>query len=308
MVVIDAEKHKLDYHQSEIDNDIAMLKRRYQGRWEEGEDGERVYREGASTLISRSKGETQVLKRKGSPRTDPVTGELVWKEVREEYIDPKTGKTKLRTQKSTQMAETRDARTLSSGTRQEEAYAAYANDLKAMANQARKAILETGKIEYKASAKEVYRPEVDSLLAKLNVALLNAPREREAQRIANSVVKAKKNANPDMTHKEIRKAGQQALTKARLDVGAKRTPIFITDKEWEAIQSGAISENILQKIIRNTDIDRLRQLATPRSASGLSAAKQARISSMKVSGYTTAEIARAIGVSASTVSNYLNSN
>ena len=301
MVVIDAEKHKLDYKQSELDNGIASLKKKYQGRIDE--DGK--YHEGASTLISRAKSETSVLKRKGSPIIDKETGEQSWKSVREEYVD-KDGKLKVRTQASTQMAETRDARTLSSGTPQEEAYADYANRMKALANQARKEMVTTGKIAYSASAKAAYQSEVDSLMAKLNVALKNAPRERQAQTIANSIVAAKKKDNPDMTKAEIKKESQRALTAARASVGAKRMPIEITDKEWEAIQAGAISENKLTQILNNTDIDKLRQRATPRTTTTLSTAKINRISALKASGYSTAEIADALGVSSSTVSKYLN--
>ncbi len=301
MVVIDAEKHKLDYKQSEIDNGIASLKKKYQGTIDE--DGR--YHEGAATLISRAKSETSVLKRKGSPIINPDTGEQSYKEVREEYIDKKTGKTRVRMQASTKMAETRDAHTLSSGTPQEEAYADYANKMKALANQARKVMMSTGKITYSASAKATYQEEVDSLLAKLNVALKNAPRERQAQVMANAVVNAKKQENPDMTKEELKKAKQQALTSARNQVGAKREPIQVTDREWEAIQSGAISENQLVQIINHVDIDSLRQRATPRTTTTLSSAKINRITSMNASGYTTAEIANALGISASTVTKYL---
>ena len=301
MVVIDAEKHKLDYKQSEIDNGIASLKKKYQGTVDE--DGR--YHEGAATLISRAKSETSVLKRKGSPIIDPETGKQSYKEVYEEYIDKKTGKTKVRTQASTKMAETDDARTLSSGTPQEEAYADYANKMKALANQARKEMVNTGKIPYSASAKATYQEEVDSLSAKLNVALKNAPRERQAQTMANAKVKAKKDANPDMTKGEIKKASQQALVEARNAVGAKREPIKITDREWEAIQAGAISENKLTQIINHTNIDDLRQRATPRATTTLSTAKVNKIKSMTASGYTTSEIAQNLGVSSSTITKYL---
>lgn len=138
MVVIDAEKHKLDYKKSEQDNGITALKKKYQAH--ENDDGYG----GAATLISRAKSETSVLKRKGSPIIDKETGEQSWKTVREEYVD-KNGRTQVRTQKSTKMAETRDARTLSSGTPQEEAYADYANTMKALANQARKEMISSGK-------------------------------------------------------------------------------------------------------------------------------------------------------------------
>lgn len=302
MVVIDAEKHKLDYKQSEIDNGISSLKKKYQGRVDE----EGKYHEGAATLISRAKSEVSVTKRKGSPIIDPKTGEQTWKEVEDPvYVDKRTGKTKKRTQASTQMAETKDARTLSSGHPVEEAYADYANKMKSLANQARKEMVSTGKIPYSASAKAVYQAEVDSLSAKLNVALKNAPRERQAQVMANAVVAAKKQDNPDMKRGDIKKANQQALTAARNAVGAKRMPVQITDREWEAIQAGAISENKLMQILNNADIDTVRQRATPRTTTKLSTAKLNKIAAMDASGYTIAEIAEALGVSTSTVSKHL---
>ena len=298
MVVIDAEKHHLDYKQSEKDNGIAALKKKYQPHDDDDGYG------GASTLISRAKSETSVLKRVGSPRVNE-DGSLSYKTVKEEYVG-KDGKIHLRTQRSTKMAETSDARTLSSGTPQEEAYADYANSMKSLANQARREMVSTGKIAYSASAKAAYQDEVTSLLGKLHVAQMNAPRERQAQTIANSVVEAKRQANPDMTKAEIRKAGQQALASARASVGAKRTPVNITDREWEAIQAGAISENTLTQILNNTDIDGIRQRATPRATTTLSQGKINRIAAMKASGYSTSDIAEALGVSSSTVSNYLN--
>lgn len=313
MVVIDAEKHHLDYKKSESDNNIAALKKKYQGTVDE--NGR--YHEGAATLISRAKSETQVEKRKGSPKVNEPgkkwydsskpEGSLIWNTVHEEYTDKK-GNTKVRTQKSTKMAETDDAYSLVSDldNPKERAYADYANKMKSLANQARKEMVSTGRIKYSASAKTTYSHEVASLNDKLKVALMNAPRERQAQVIANSVIRAKKQTNPDMTKSEIKKASQQALVKARLSVGAKRTTVDITDKEWEAIQSGAVSENVLKQILNHTDVDKLRERATPRTRTALSDAKISKIASMKASGYTIAEIAKAIGCSTTTVSKYLN--
>lgn len=133
------------------------MKKKYQGTT----DSNGHYHEGASTLISRAKSETSVLKRKGSP-TINEDGSLSYKEVKETYTD-KDGKIKIRTQKSTKMAEVKDARELSSGTPQEEAYAKYANSMKSLANQARREMVNTGKIAYSASAKATYQSEVDSL-------------------------------------------------------------------------------------------------------------------------------------------------
>lgn len=300
MVVIDAEKHKLDYHQSEKDNGIAELKKKYQGHI--NEDGK--YSEGVSTLLSKAKSPVQVLKRKGSPRIDPETGEVYYQEVTETYVD-KNGKTKTRTIESTRMAETKDARTLSSGTRMEELYADYANRLKAMANEARKTMINTPRLEYNSDANKMYKEEVKSLDAKLLLAKKNAPKERIAQAIANDEVKTKKQANPNMEKDELKKVKQQALTRARDKVGAKRYPITMTDKEWKAIQSGAISDTKLTDIMKYADMDDLKKRSTPRTSNSLSQAKISKINQMKASGYTIAEIANSVGVSTSTVSKYL---
>lgn len=303
MVVIDAEKHHLDYKQSEVDNDIASLKKRYQGTREA--DG--TYHEGAATLISRAKSEVQVTKRRGSPKIDPKTGELVWNEVHETYVD-KAGKVKERTQASTKMAEARNALELVSDARTpaELAYADYANHMKTLANKARLEMLGSGKIAYSSSARTAYKEEVADLLTQLDTALLNAPRERQAQVMANATVAAKRQANPDMTKAEIKKEGQRALSSARASVGAGKELIEISDRQWEAIQAGAISENVLKQILNNSNLDSVKQRAMPRATTVLSPAKISKLKAMYDSGnYTTYQIAQALGVSNSTVSRYL---
>lgn len=304
MVVIDAEKHHLDYKQSEVDNQIAALKKRYQGTTEP--DG--TYHEGAATLISRAKSVIQVTKRRGSPIIDPETGEQSWKESYETYVD-KDGRTRVRTQDSTKMAETRDAMTLVSDARTpaELAYAEYANQMKYLANQARLEMVNTGKIAYSSSARATYKGEVDDLMSQLNIALLNAPRERQAQVMANATVAAKRQDNPDMTKAEIKKERQRALATSRSAVGAGRELVKITDRQWEAIQAGAISENVLKQILDNSDIDVVKQFAMPRTTTTLTPAKINKLRTMYESGnYTTYQIAQSLGISSSTVSRYLN--
>ena len=326
MVVIDAEKHKLDYKQSEIDNNIAALKKKYQAHVDSNGN---VRYGGASTILSRSKGEVSVDKRQGTPKVnikgedwyDPSKpeGSLIYKTADDltyqvKKVNKKTGEvtytTQTRKQKSTRMAETDDALTLVSEAKHpmELAYADFANSMKALANEARKEMMNTGKIKYSKSAKETYQKEVDSLMSKLNDALLNTTRERAAQRKANAEVNEKKQSNPNMKTSDVKKASQQALTKYRNEVGSvsrRDRSIKITDREWEAIQAGAISENKLKQILDNTDIDNLRQRATPRSTSSLSQAKINRIKAMNDSNYSLSEIANALGVSTSIVSNYL---
>jgi DNA-binding CsgD family transcriptional regulator len=326
MVVIDAEKHKLDYKKSEIDNNIVALKKKYQPHTDE--DGKTRYG-GASTILSRSKGQESVLKRQGTPKTnikgkewyDPTKpeGALVYTTADDltynvTKVNKRTGEvstvTRYRTQKSTRMAETDDANTLVSDARHpmELIYADYANSMKSLANRARMEIVSTGKIEYSAAAKATYKEEYSSLMTKLNEALLNASRERAAQRMTAAEVKAKTDADPDMKPGDKKKISQQALTKYRQEVNSvsrKDRSIKITDREWEAIQAGAISESQLTKILNNTDIDSLRQRATPKSTNTLNQAKIGRIKAMSASNYSLEEIAKQLGVSTSTVSKYL---
>lgn len=315
MVVIDAEKHHLNYKQSEMDNNISALKKKYQAHVD---DNGNVHYGGAATLLSRAKGETPVLKRQGTPQInmkgkdwyDPSKpeGSLIYKTA-DDVAYEINGKVKYRTQKSTKMAETDNAYNLISdaNTPMERAYADYANKMKSLANQARKEIMTTGKIKYSATAKATYQPEVDSLMAKLNTALLNAPRERQAQLLANAEVNAKKAENKDMKPADIKKASQRALSKYRSELGSvarRDRSIKVTDKEWEAIQAGAISENVLMKILANTDSDSLRQKATPKTTNTISTVQANRIKAMRASNYTIDEIARALGVSTATITKY----
>ena len=322
MVVIDAYKHKLDYKQSEKDNNIKQLKELYQ-------DGG-----GASTLISRAKGEATVDKRQGSPRInlkknadrnkpgdiwyDPSRpeGALLYKtaddlEYKYARVNKRTGETttitKHRTQPSTNMAETDDARTLISdaNTRMENLYASYANSLKSMANHARVEYDRAGKIAYDRKANQLYKTEVDSLKTQLSKAESNRPKERMAQRLVNADIAARKADNPDLTGEDEKKLKQQLLTKYRNQVGAQRTPIEISDREWEAIQAGAISESYLQRILNNTDADKLKERAMPRDKKSVTQSQINRIKAMNASNYSIEEIASKIGLSPSTVAKYL---
>ena len=330
MVVIDAGKHKLDYKQSEIDNNISALKKKYQTTVDA--DG-KVHTGGASTLLSRSKGEQSVLKRQGSPKInqkgkawydpDKPEGSLVYQVADDvTYEVPKVNKrtgevtvqTKYRTQRSTRMAETDDARSLISdaNTPMEKLYADYANNMKTLANKARMAAVNSGKIAYSKTARQTYSEEVKSLDEKLRVALMNAPRERQAQLLTSAEVNAKiqkaKSEGKELKKDEVKKASQQALTKYRTGVNSvsrKDRSIKITDREWDAIQAGAVSENVLKKILNNADIDELRQRATPRATTELSKAKINRIKAYAGSNYTIGEIAKKLGISASTVSKCL---
>ena len=367
MVVIDAEKHKLDYKRSEVENNIKALKDKYQRTVRP--DGT-IKTGGASTIVSRAKSEERVLKRRGQATIDPETGEQTYKLAKADdlyYVDStrdkKTGIVTVRTtegkkisydsndpdavakyrpirkfnedgtvaytnkagdisyrvrerlQSSTKMAEARDAYELVSAARHpmELIYADYANSMKSLANQARKEMISTGNLKQNPSATKVYKAEVDSLMSKLNEAEKNSVRERQAARLTNAKVKERQQEAEDkgseMSKSDVRKLSQRYMTKYRQEVGAisrRERNIKITDREWEAIQAGAISENKLKRILANADADELRQRATPRDTKTISAAKANRIKSMSATGnYTIAQIAEQLGLSASTVKKYL---
>jgi DNA-directed RNA polymerase specialized sigma24 family protein len=199
------------------------------------------------------------------------------------------------------LAEEHDAHKLSSGTPIEEIYADHSNRLKNLANQARLEALDIKPTPYSAAAKAKYAEEVKSLEAKLNLALRNSPLERQAQIIANAIVRQKREANSDLEESEIKKLKAQALTEARNRTGAKKHRIEITDAEWEAIQAGAITTNRLHQILSNADLDQVKQLATPKTRQSLSGAKLDRAVSMLRNGYTQSEVADMLGVSVSTL-------
>jgi hypothetical protein len=297
MVVIDAEKHGLNWQQSAKDNGIPALMKKYQGKATGG----------SATLISRATSEVRVPNRKNTAKIDPATGKKIWFETGESYVN-KAGKTVLRTQPSQKLKEAEDAFSLVSdngGTRIEAVYAAHSNRMKALANEARKQMVATKSIPYSERARKVYAPQVESLTAKLNLAVRNRPLERQAQLLANTVVLAKKDANPDMDKTEYKKLSGQALREARSRTGAEKQQIKITPDEWDAIQAGAITNHRLEEILNNADLEQIRQLATPRVTYAMTSTKVSRAKSMADSGYTQSEIANALGVSLTTLKDAL---
>ena len=321
MVVIDAVKHRLDYQQSYKDNNIEELKKNYQNGG------------GASTIITLAKNDKVINQRKAGdyrvdPKTgkeklfysDPITGEKIYRdtgETKKRYTIDEDGNKQwydtgeLKTTKVPKMSVTKDAYSLTSnnghGMPIENIYADYANKMKYLANQARKASLNIEMTKVNPSAKKAYEKEVESLNAKLEVAKMNKPLERKAQTLVGEIMRVKREENPNMDSDTEKKEKSKALIYARNAVGADKTAasVKITDSEWNAILSGALSSNVMQQIFDNTDLDRLKQLATPRKDTGLSDAMIARIHTYANGKYTIAEIAEALGISASTVEKYI---
>lgn len=308
MVVIDAEKHKLDYKRSERENGIQELKQKWQIRVDE--EGNEKYG-GASTLLSRRKQTVRVPERRGSVRVDKESGEYIYKESGRTFTDPKTGRERLAEDTVSLISETKDARTLSSGTIQENLYADFSNKLKAMANQARKEAVNMKGIQRDPQAAKTYATEVASLKEKYNNMIANKPKERKAMLIANANIKAKiqeQGLNPAIDKKEIKKISSVEMQRARDSVGAsgRKSKVTFTDKEWEAVQAGAISDNMLTKFLNSSDSDEIVKRAMPKTTSVMSSAKMSKAKAMLRSGYTYKEIAQACGVPESTVYSALN--
>jgi hypothetical protein len=97
-----------------------------------------------------------------------------------------------------------------------------------------------------------------------------------------------------------------AIVEARHRVGAKKQQIPITEKEWEAIQAGAVSNNFLQQILNNTDLDLIKQYATPREKPIVSNAKISKALVLFNRGYTQAEVAKLLGLPITTLMDAIN--
>ena len=322
MVVIDAEKHGLNWKQSYQDNQIDQLKQKYQAK-ENGRAG------GASTIISRAKGAEYVpdrtLRKYPLGPVDKSTGDKVYtptgkrktialRDANKNIVRDANGKAikvdaGLKTIEVPRMSMVTDARKLvsSKDNSMEMVYANHANTLKALAREARLASLDTPPAKYNPSAARVYANETASLKAKLNTAYKAKPLERQAQTLASLEIAAKRQANPQMDKATLKKTKDLALTKARARMSnTEKAKIAITPKEWEAIQAGAVSNHHLTELLRFTDEKVIKELATPRAKLLLPSSKVALAKAMKARGYLQSEIAAQLGVSESLLSKTIN--
>ena len=208
----------------------------------------------------------------------------------------------------TKMYKAKDAYELSSGTDMESIYADHANRLKHLANQARKEMISTEDIPYSPAAAKRYADEVASLNAKYKAAVKHKPLERRAVALMTSLFQMKVEEDPTLEFDSDRKKKERArlLEYARNQIGEKRPLVKFTAKEYEAIQAGAIRKSFLKDLIKECDLDSLKQQAMPRAWKGLSPEKLSRARQMLRNGATSVEVAQAMGVSTTTLYNALN--
>ena len=306
-VVIDAEKHRLDYKRSEKENRIADLRARYQV--DPNNPDKRPG--GATTVVSRSRSEVAVPKRRlarvgeGGPLDEEGNKRYTVVPDDELYYVDKKGRTKMREMRVPRMDEVRDAHELSTGTPIEKVYADHANAMKVLERKARLEESKTPLHKYSPAAAKEYKEERAQIADSIRKAEANAPRERHAQRYANDIVAAKMADNPVMTYDEKKKVRGQAINTARSRLGVKKPDITPTEEQWEAVQAGAVSDSMIGRILANSDDKKLKELAMPKETKAMRQSQVARMKAMYANGYTQAEIASIMGISASTVSKHL---
>lgn len=305
MTVIDAPKHELDYKRAYKENRIDELKDKYQPTPEGARPGSHP----TSTLLSRAGGPVYISNRKEQYHYDPETGEKIFVEHPKYRKDYKTGKVTETMMEVERMSITKDANELSSGRPIEKVYANYANKMKALGNTARKTYEATpSTITYNPDANKKYATEVASLDAKLNKALKNRPKEATAFLIAKQRITNLVKANPELRldADAYKKQRAIAIDNARKQVGSGKTSVTFTEKELEAVNSGAVHSNKLTKLIANTSSDDLKKYFMPRTDSTIPSYKLRTARNLLNAGYTWSEIQERIGYSESAIRRALN--
>lgn len=313
MVIIDSEKHVLDWKQSAKDNHIDELVKKYQV--------EPSGSAGASTIMSRHKQEMEVPERKPGVKLD---------NNRRQFIDPKTGeklyentnrlydkghkdengqwvvdeRNVVATQKVNKILEV-DPYSLvgNDKSRVEMSYANHASRMKALANESRKTMINTKDIERDPQAYSKYKPVVQAMNNEVKKCQQNAPVERQAQLLGNYEYSQWHKAHPDADDDACKKAKSKFLSSARATTGAHRNTIDITDEKWEAIQNGAVSKSMLEDILKYAEPVSLKEHAMPKAQVALTDSQKSMIARMIANGYTSSEIAAHFDISTSTVAN-----
>lgn len=319
MVVIDAEKHKLNYKRSAEENGIDALMKRYMTHVDKVKYGD-LERYNPKTRRVDKVIDPDKLKKDLTPGKEYTSASTIISRHKQSVItdgyqveipDPKSksGGTKMvwRNKKETYLVNmVKDANVFlgANATKTEHHYADYINELKAFKN---KVDSEMSGIKMPArdpKAAKIYAEEVLSMKDKVNQVKINRIKERQAQRMAEVSSKAeiaRRSEDEVLKKDEISRIKQQALNKARSMVGAERTPVTITDDEWDAVQSNAVSGTLLKELVSFMDDSQLKSLATPRANKQMTEARKSKAKALLANGYTIAQVAEALGVSSSTI-------
>nr|DAR66448.1 MAG TPA: RNA dependent RNA polymerase [Caudoviricetes sp.] len=319
MVVIDAYKHKLNYKRSAEENGIDALMKRYMTHVDRVKYGELERYNPKTRKIDRVI-DPAALKKDSTPNKEYTSASTILSRhsktvITDGYqtkvpdLNSKSGGTKMvwRNKKETYVINMlKDANTLLDvkATKIEHHYADYINELKAYKKQIDKEAAGIKMPTRDPKAAKIYSEEVLSMKDKVNKVKVNRIKERQAQRMANVAAKAelaRRSEDEVLKKDEISRIKQQALNKARDMVGARRTPVNITDDEWDAVQSNAVSGTLLKELVSFMDDKQLKELATPRPNKVMTDARKRKALALLNNGYTISQVADALGVSPSTI-------
>jgi transcriptional regulator/uncharacterized membrane protein len=318
MVVIDAQKHSLDYKSAYKEYKIADLKAKYRG----GDP-----KAGAATIITRAGAEKHVEQRRVARSSkekgivngiDVKTGkkvyELTGKTRPVPILDKKTGELirweqVKKMDKITRMDDVDDAFKLVGDPEnpKERAYANFANQMKVLANESRRIAVNTENLQRNPDSVKMYAKEVASLNESLKKVKANKYLERQAQMLGMKRYKAAIKEGT-YTKEQQKRLQNECIAGARLSLHAKKPTIDITPKEWKAIDAGAVSSSILTQIINNTSLDTIRNYTMPRQSirDRVSYSEECLIKSMAARpDVTLSEISDALGIPTSTISDIL---
>ena len=92
--------------------------------------------------------------------------------------------------------------------------------------------------------------------------------------------------------------------KTTLNQNSLKTRVKFTEKEWEAVNHNAVSPSFLTQLLDNADSDNYTQLAMPKTDT-IGTAKRNRVKALYNAGWTQEEIAKAVGISQSSISSIL---
>ena len=298
MVVIDAQKHQLNYKKSYIDNNIGELYIKYHG-------GEK---RGASTIVSRATATARVPERREAKglyevppekRDDWMQGKRVYVETGGQHWNTSQQKMMPNLDEVAKMDLTDDARTLSSGTEVEEVYADFSNKMKELADTCRRVTRTAPAYRKNPMVADQYRDEVAIIESKVAERKKKSPLERRANILAEADMRLKIQADPSIKDDpdKFKKESNRSLLRARNNLSVGDVDIHLTDKEWNAVFNGALNGDTFLYLMRHCDSMELNQQVFHEKDNIISDQRIVMVKEMDRLGYSRAQIAEHTGLS-----------
>lgn len=305
MVVIDAQKHQLDYKRSAIVNGIEELYIKYHGG----------PKKGANTIVSKATSKERVPEQREAKglyevpedrKNDWYQGKKIFIPTNQSHYNPKIQKLEPNLMEVNRMSMYEDANELrgikdpnNKGFYVEEAYADFANKMKALANDCR-AMARTAPVYQKRQDMAVkYDNECKIIRAKVADRKSKSPIERRAQILAEADLKMKIKADPSITvdREKYLKESIRSLNRMRAKLAIPDVDIHLSDKEWEAVFNGALDKSIFDYLMRHCDPIELSSHAFEKLDTVVSEERTNMIRQMDKLGYSRAQIGEHTGLS-----------